>query len=137
MKRKLPAAVTGLAALFFAALSPNTHKANENLPIAGGPPFAERHRKITAWSISSGKGRAEFSGKQLAAVSDDAVYLAGTGKVAAHELGSMKQKWEIDRGPAFALAAAGDTVVVGGQDAANAPLQRVRARPGDRRRVGL
>ena len=98
---------------------PYTHGANENLPVAGGLPFANRHVKLVAWDIQSVQGkqpreRAEFAGKEVAAVSDDAVYLAGRDRLAAHALKDVQRKWEIEFPRVFSLAVAGSTLIVGG-----------------------
>jgi len=95
---------------------PFTHKANENLPIPGGLPFADRSRKITGWKLGTDEAIGNFGGKEVAAVSEDAVYLAGGGKIAAHRLPKMEQQWEIDHPPVFSLAVAGDKLVVGGEN---------------------
>ncbi|HUT10333.1 MAG TPA: PQQ-binding-like beta-propeller repeat protein, partial [Thermoguttaceae bacterium] len=95
---------------------PFTHKANENLPIPGGVPFGDRSRKITGWKLGTDEAYGNFGGKEVAAVSDDTVYLAGEGKIAAHRLPKMEQDWEIDHPPVFSLAVAGSTLVVGGEN---------------------
>jgi len=95
---------------------PFTHKANENLPILGGLPFAERSRKIAGWKLGTDEDRGNFGGKEVAAISGDTLYLAGGGKIAAHRLPKMERKWEIDHPPVFALAVAGNTLVAGGDN---------------------
>ena len=72
-----------------------------------------------AWDIHSMMGkkarpRADFAGKEVAAVGDDAVYLAGQDKLAAHALKGMQRKWEIEFPRVFSLAVAGSTLIVGG-----------------------
>ena len=95
---------------------PGAHKANENLPVDGGGPFAERRRQIVGWDVQTGKRRFTVDGKEHAAVSDEEIFLAGPGKIAALEPTKMRTIWEIDHRRTFSLAVAGATVVVGGED---------------------
>ncbi len=99
--------------LYFAG--PFTHAANENLPITGGLPMATRNRKIVAWRLASDKSLGDFAGKEVAAASHDTIYLAGEGKIVAHALGNMQQKWEVDHSDVLSLAVAGKALVVGGR----------------------
>lgn len=100
--------------LFFSG--PFTHKANENLPIKGGVALSRRSRKITAWDLRSDGPPWDFAGKDSAAVGDEAVYLAGEGKIAAYPLRDMERKWQVDYARVFSLAIAGEALVVGGDD---------------------
>lgn len=94
---------------------PQTHGANENLPITGGPAFGPRATSVWAWTPGMERViKPAANGKTAYAFGTNAVYLAGGGKLAARDFG-FNQKWEVD-GPqqAFAMIVADRTIVVGG-----------------------
>lgn len=93
---------------------PPPFKANENLPIRGGPKRPPRTQSLTIWSTGGKPKPRRINGKGCAAVSDDTCYAAGDGKITAYVLADFKKKWEIDHGRVFSLAVAGKSLVVGG-----------------------
>ena len=89
-------------------------KANESLPITGSPPRRERTQSVVVWPIAGkGKGR-RLAGKGPVAADETTLYAAGGGKLTAYTLGTFARRWEVACGRVFALAVAGEAVIVGG-----------------------
>lgn len=83
---------------------------------------------IVVYEAATGKEKREFAGKLCAVVSGDRLYASGSGKVSAYDANSWLQgakeadclKWETDQSRTYAMALAGDTLLVGGQDGVRA-----------------
>lgn len=94
---------------------PQTHGANENLPIAGGPQLSPRAVSVCAWPADMKQViKPPAKGRTAYAFGADACYATGTGRLGAYDLG-FNPKWEVDAPQqAFAMIVADKTIVIGG-----------------------
>ncbi len=80
---------------------------------------------IVAFDLKTGSVKRDFRGKLQAVLSDNTLYMSGSGKITAYDFSQWKSgatlakctKWETPHGRAYTLILAGNTLVVGGRDA--------------------